>query len=357
MVRAALVTSFKGSVEVRDVPVPELEDTAMLAEVEAATLCGTDVHFWEGMMRAQALPYIPGHETAGRIVEIKGQRSDILGQPLQTGDRILMAYPWCGRCYYCTVAANPTLCPNAGRFGRQDVAQYPHLLGGCAELHYVPTGSDVIRIPDAVPSPLAASAACALRTVMHGFELLGPIAPHETVVVQGSGPIGLYALAVARDRGANTVHVIGAPSSRLDVAKGWGADDCLNIEEVRDVAERHRWVLDRTGNRGADVVIQCATGAAVPEGLDFTRPGGRFLSIGAGGLPDKPYSIGTKTYIGFRAGEARHYLSALTFLATKRGIDFERVLSHQFPLSRVHEALQGMAEGREVKPVVLPTTT
>ena len=291
---------------------------------------------------------------AGRIVEIRGERSDILGEPLKPGDRVLMAYPWCGRCYYCRVANQPTLCQVAGRFGRQQVDQYPHLLGGCAELHYVPTGSDIIRIPDNVSSPLAASAACALRTVMHGMELLGSIAPHETVVIQGSGPIGLYALAVARDRGASTVHVIGAPASRLEVAKQFGADDCLNIEDMPDVAERHKWVLNRTRGRGADVVIQCATGAAIPEGLDFTRHGGRFLSIGAGGMSDKPYSIGTKTYIGFRAGEARHYLSALTFLATNKDVPFERVLSNQFPLSRVHEALQGMAEGREVKPVVLP---
>jgi D-arabinose 1-dehydrogenase-like Zn-dependent alcohol dehydrogenase len=354
MARAALVNTFNGPVEVLDIPEPELEPTAMLAEVEAATLCGTDVHFWQGMMRSQALPYIPGHETAGRIVQISGERYDILGQQLKPGDRVLMAYPWCGHCYYCTVANEPTLCPNAGRFGRQQVDAYPHLLGGCAEMHYVPTASDVIRIPDNVSSPLAASAACALRTVMHGFELLGPIAPHETVVIQGSGPIGLYALAVARDRGANTVHVVGAPASRLEIARSFGADDILNIEDMRDVADRQKWVLDRTGNRGADIVVQCATGAAIPEGLDFTRSGGRFLSIGAGGLPDKPYSIGTKTYIGFRAGEARHYLSALTFLSTKTGIAFERVLSREFPLSRVHEALQGMADGTEVKPVVLP---
>ena len=354
MARAALVTAFRAPVEVRDVPEPELEPTAMIAEVEAATLCGTDVHFWEGLMRAQALPYIPGHETAGRVLEVNGERRDILGRPIKPGDRVLMAYPWCRRCYYCTVANDPTLCPNAGRFGRQHVEQFPHLLGGCAELHYVPTGSDIICIPNEVSSPLAASAACALRTVMHGFEMLGPIAPHETVVIQGSGPIGLYALAVARERGAGTVHVIGAPATRLEVAKAFGADDILNIEEVRDVSDRHNWVLDRTGRRGADIVVQCAAGPAIPEGLDFTRAGGRFLSIGAGGTPDKPYNIGTKTYIGFRAGEARHYLDALTFLATKKSFPFERILSREFPLSRVHEALQGMADGTEVKPVVLP---
>src|SRR5438128_238890 len=127
MPRAALVTSFRGPVEVRETKVPELEPGAVLAEVEAATLCGTDVHFWEGQLRPETLPYIPGHETAGRVVEIKGERLDILGQPLKPGDRILMAYPYCGHCYYCAVANQPSLCPVAGRFGRLNVDEFPHL--------------------------------------------------------------------------------------------------------------------------------------------------------------------------------------------------------------------------------------
>jgi L-iditol 2-dehydrogenase len=356
MARAAIIAESHGPVEVRDIQIPDLEAGAALTEVEAATLCGTDVHFWEGQLREEGLPYIPGHETAGRILEVKGDRFDILGQPLKSGDRVLWAYPWCGSCYYCTVANQPTLCPVAGRFGRHRIDRFPYLLGGCAEYHYVPVRSDVIKIPDAVSSPLAASAACALRTVMHGFELLGAVASHETVVIQGSGPIGLYSLAVARDRGANKVFVIGAPDSRLKVALDWGADDTLSIEDVSDQKARRQWVLDRTGSRGADITIQAASGAAIPEGLEMTRQGGRFLSIGAGGGTGSisPSTFGSKTYIGFRAGAARHYHQALTFLATRRHLDFESVLSNRFPLERVHEALQGMAEGREIKPVVLP---
>src|SRR5215208_78417 len=255
MARAALITQSHGPVEVQDVREPDLEPTGMLAEVEAATLCGTDVHFWEGQIRQEGLPYIPGHETAGRIVQINGKRQDILGQELKAGDRILWAYPWCGHCYYCAVANQPTLCQVAARFGRQRIDQYPYLLGGCAEYHYVPTGSDVIRVPDEVSSPQAASAACALRTIMHGFEHLGALYPHETVVIQGSGPIGLYALAVARDRGAGRILVIGAPAERLKVALEWGADEILNIEDVSDIASRKQWVLERSGRRGADVVI------------------------------------------------------------------------------------------------------
>ena len=276
---AAVITEHGKPLEMQRVPIPELEPTAILARVDAATLCGTDVHFWHGMGGASKPPYIPGHETAGIIEEVRGERLDILGKPLKPGDRVLFTYSFCGHCYYCTVAHQPTLCGQGVRFGRARADQPPYLRGGCAEYHYFPPGSEIIRVPDEVPSPLAASAACALRTVMHGFERLGALATHETVVVQGCGPVGLYALAVARDRGAQRVLVIGAPAGRLEVATAWGADATLNLEDVPEVEARRDWVREQTGGRGADVVVQAATGMAIPEGIGLVRPGGRFPRV------------------------------------------------------------------------------
>ena len=358
---AAVITEYGKPLEMRRVPLPELEPTAILARVDAATLCGTDVHFWHGTSRgATNPPYIPGHETAGIIEEIRGERHDILGQPLKRGDRILCAYSFCGHCYYCTVARQPTLCSESVRFGRARVDQPPYLLGGCAEYHYFPPGSEIILVPDEVPSPLAASAACALRTVMHGFERLGPLATHETVVVQGCGPVGLYALAVARDRGAKRVLVIGAPAGRLDVATAWGADAILNLEEVPEVEDRRDWVRERTGGRGADVVVQAATGLAIPEGIALVRPGGRYLSIGntSENLTIPGAELGKNLqFISVRAAEGRHFYQGLQFLATRRDIPFDRLITGTYTLDRVSEALEAMADFREVKAVVLPGKT
>ena len=219
---AAVLTAFHQPTELQRVPVPDLEPTALLVRVDAATLCGTDVHIWHGQYGSLALPVIPGHETAGTIVDKNGERRDLTGVPLNRGDRVIWAYPFCGHCFFCTVAHQPTLCQSGARYGRERSDQPPYLLGGCAEYHYVPPGCDVIRVPDEVSSPLAASAACALRTIMHGFERLGPVGSHETILVQGAGPVGLYAAAVARARGAGKVLVIGAPASRLQVATGMG---------------------------------------------------------------------------------------------------------------------------------------
>ena len=355
--RAAVVTDFRQPLEIRSVPYPELEPTGLLMRVDAATLCGTDVHCWNGRMPADRLPYIPGHETTGSIVEMNGARTDLLGEPLGEGDRIISTYPHCGHCYYCTVAGDPAGCINSYAFGRVPADRPPYLMGGCAEFHYIPPGCDIIRVPAEVPSPLAASAACSLRTVMHGFERLGPLASHETVLVQGCGPVGLYAAAVARDRGARKVLVIGAPEARLQVARAWGADATLNLDEQTDAGARREWAMDQTDGLGPDVVIQCATAAAIPEGLALVRPRGRYLTIGGGDgeISVSANALRDRNIIGVGGSLGRHFYQAITFLATrKNNFPFESLISGVYSLEGVSQALQAMSEFREVKPVVFP---
>src|SRR5205807_2631315 len=168
-------------------------------------------------------------------------------------------------------------------WGHNRSDRFPYLLGSCAEYMYVPPPCLIIKVPEEVSSASAAASACAYRTVMHGFERLGAIKSNEIVLIQGSGPLGNFATAVARDHGAKNVLVIGAPAARLNVTKRMGADAVLNLEEVTDTKDRRQWARDHTEGRGADVVIQVANNMAVPEGLTMLRGGGRYLNIGAGG--------------------------------------------------------------------------
>jgi L-iditol 2-dehydrogenase len=355
--RAAVITRFNEPLEIRQVQIPTLEKGGMLARVEAATLCGTDVHRWHGSLGIErSIPFIPGHETCGTVVEINGERTDLLGRPLKAGDRVLWAYPSCGRCYYCSVARQTTLCSQKISWGHQKIDEFPHLLGGLAEYQYAPPASAVISVPDEVSSSLAASAACALRTVMSGFERLGAIASHETVVIQGAGPLGLYATAVARDHGADRVIVVGAPATRLEVAEEFGADAVLDLEQVADPKDRIAWVRDQTGGRGGDVVIQVASGEAVGEGLQMVRPGGRYVSIGGGGHNAVPLeALGRAiSYVNIQQAEPRHWLQAVRFLASRRAIPFERIITGSYSLEGASEAFRLMAEFKIVKPVIYP---
>jgi L-iditol 2-dehydrogenase len=355
--KAAVITEFNKPLEVKAVQIPELEPGGMLARVEAATLCGTDVHRWHGSLAvAGSLPFIPGHETCGTVAEINGARTDLLGRPLQRGDRVLWAYPSCGHCYYCAVARQHTLCAAKQSWGHQKIDEFPYLLGGLAEYQYAPPACAVISVPDEVSSPLAASAGCALRTVMSGFERLGQIASHETVVIQGAGPLGLYATALARDHGANKVLVVGAPATRLEVATEFGADAVLDLECVTDAHDRIAWVRKQTDGRGGDVVIQVATGDAVGEGLLMTRPGGRYVSIGVGGGNPVPLeALGRAiSYVNIAQAEPRHWLQAVRFLASRRSYPFERIITGAYGLDGASEAFRLMSEFKIVKPVIYP---
>jgi L-iditol 2-dehydrogenase len=266
------------------------------------------------------------------------------------------SYVSCGSCYWCAVAVQPCVCPHRASWGHNRSDQFPFLLGSCAEYMYVPPPCLIVKVPEAVSSALAAAAACAYRTVMHGYDRLGAIKSHETVVIQGSGPLGNFATAVARDHGAKQVLVIGAPAARLEVTKRMGADAVLNLEEVTDPADRRKWVLGHTDGRGADVVVQVANNAATPEGLGMLRRGGRFVHIGAGGskaniaveaLPEE------FTLYTVRSGEPRHWLQALDFLATRKDrYPFDDMISASYSLDQINEAMAAMANYQVVKPVI-----
>lgn len=364
---AAVVTAFGQPPELWKLPLPEPEPGGIIIKVDAATLCGTDAHRWSGKLQERAnpdlpflptvdVPYVPGHETCGSIVEMRGTVHDIEGRPLKIGDRIISSYSHCGHCYYCRVAAQPTLCHEKQVYGASPPQKF---FGGCAEYHAFPGQCSFIRIPDEVPPPVAASATCALRTIMHSFEQVGTVASHETILVLGSGPLGLYALAVGIDKGAQKTLAIGAPKARLDVARVWGADAVLDLADMADAQARIDWVREQTQGRGADIVINCATASSFTEALRMARPGGKLVQVAVGG----PAPMQVQQNLLFRGvqvlstvmAEARHFYQAIQFVATRADrFDFAKLISNSYPLSRTGEALKAMEELTEVKPLILP---
>src|SRR5258706_7776176 len=121
---------------------------------------------------------------------------------------------------------------------------------------------------------------CGAPTGLHAVERAG-IELGDTVVVQGSGPVGLNAAIFAQLSGASRVLVVGAPAARLDSARALGAEETLDIGVETEPAARVAWVRQRTRGRGADVVIE-ATGnpKALPEGLEMLRDAGRYVVVG-----------------------------------------------------------------------------
>lgn len=362
--RAAVLRAPRQKVEIREIEILPPEPGAIVARVEAATVCGTDVHIWEGDLEPE-WPVGMGHEMVGRVAALgDGVVRDASDQPLAIGDRIVWAYPWCGKCYYCAVARQPTLCPYTRMNGWRSAEKYPFLCGGFADYSYILPDCRPVKVPDEVDSRVASSATCALRTVVHAFERLetfGGIGVQPSITVLGTGPVGLYALAVSIASGAALTISIGAPAHRIRVAEQWGASHTINLEEVRDPRERIELVKKWTDGRGADLVIDAAGPVdAFEDALAMVRRGGRILVIGqstANTVPFSPRRINKDMLeiIGVVSAHVTHFYKAMQFLKSQRHrFRFEDMLTNSYPLSGVTEALQSMAALREIKPAILP---
>ena len=120
------------------------------------------------------------------------------------------------------------------------------------------------------------------------------------MVVQGTGPIGILALAAAREMGAGRVIAVGAPESpRLELARRFGADATVDIDEVAAPADRIAAVREIVGGYGADLVMDCSGHpSAGPEGIEFLRDGGTYVEMGqftdAGSIETNWHRICTK---------------------------------------------------------------
>jgi D-arabinose 1-dehydrogenase-like Zn-dependent alcohol dehydrogenase len=359
---AAVLTAYQQPVEVQELDVPALEAGAALVAVEASTMCGTDVHIAKGQLSAfSRLPAVLGHEIVGRVVALGKERTrDALDVPLAEGDRVVWSYAWCGHCFWCTTARQPTLCANARMYGWGPTTTFPHLTGGWTEYSYVMPQCKMLKVPEDIETPVVASATCAFRSVMHGYERIGPIEPMETVVIQGSGPVGLYALAYAVQAGARQVLCIGAPQERLAVATGWGASRVFDVTTT-DREERRDLIMDLTESRGADLVVECSgVGAALSEGFDLVRKGGRYLVIGQAdptpvSLRGTDFNLRQVTVAGNLSGDIPHYYRAVRFLADFGDrFRFADLIGRDYGLAEVNDAIAAMSQMREIKPVILP---
>jgi threonine dehydrogenase-like Zn-dependent dehydrogenase len=364
---AAVLREFGQALDLAVVDIPALESGTALVDVVMAGLCGTDVHLQDGRL-AIPLPVIPGHEAVGRIAALgEGLERDATGTPLALGDLVGWASSIpCGRCRACVQHLQHSLCPSRTVYGiNQSVDAWPHASGAWAERIYLQRGTTVVKLPDSV-SPLDVIAlGCAGPTAVHGVVGLLKVGVGESVVVQGAGPVGLASAMLAKLAGARTVVVIGAPAFRLEAALAMGAaDHVVDIQLAPDPGARQRLVRSLFGNEDPDVVVE-ATGvpAAVVEGIDLCRAGGRYLILGQytdhGPVPLNPHFVTRKqlTVLGSWAFTGADYLAYVELLPALIQRFDPATLVTTFPLEHANVALDKMRTGQVVKPVIVPGTS
>ncbi|MHC5006760.1 MAG: zinc-binding dehydrogenase [Planctomycetota bacterium] len=361
-VRAAVMTEPEAPIELWELDDPALEDGSVLLETVASEVCGTDVHLHHGRLAGVPYPIVPGHVSVGRVLEARGVDTDAVGAAIGPGDEVTFydVHETCHDCYYCTVARQPNRCPSRRVYGITYSA-HDGPLGGWAERIYLKPGVRVIKLPDGLSADDVIGGGCGLFTGFATVERSG-LAMGDTVVVQGSGPVGLSAAAFSRLRGAGTVVVIGAPRSRLDLALQLGADVVLLLQE-KSREERAAAINDLTAGRGTDVVIEASGNPeAVAEGLDLLRDGGTYV-IGGHYTDTGSVSINPHLQVNRKHADVRgqwgtdfhHIVRALRILAKHRQrLPFDRVIGSRYGLEQANQALDDVASLRVTKAIIDP---
>jgi L-iditol 2-dehydrogenase len=350
--RAAVLDGVGGKFSVAEAPVPDPGPGSIVVKQELCGVCGTDVHIYQGHMPTVPSPVVLGHEIVGRVVACgEGVSADCTGRPLAEGDLIGIK-PGVSdtSSYFATVAHQPTLSPGLGSYGFASplLRHLPlEVTGGFASYQWLIPGTPVYKM-DA--DPVAASLLEPLSVGIHAASR-ARYTVGDTVVIQGAGPIGLMALIGAKEHGAFTTIVIGAPADRLAFARELGADLTIDITEVTDPAERARLVRDASGHGlGADIVIE-ATGVlqALPEGFGLLRRGGQYVTCGhftnVGDVPLNPWAHFTFkqiTLYGVWASAHEHFVQARQ-LIERNAYPFTKFVSHQLPLERVADGIAAMS--------------
>lgn len=339
MTMHGLVFDGPGSSGWREVPLPTpRDDRDAIVRVDATTICGTDLHILKGDVPEVSAGRILGHEAVGTVVEAGPTTG------WNVGDRVLVScISGCGRCRFC----------REGRYGQCQGGGgwvLGHLIDGTqAEFVRVPfADTSLFAVPDSVSDEAALMLSDITPTSYEVGVLNGMVRPGDTVVVVGSGPIGLAAVMTAQLFSPAHIVAVDTAPSRLEAAKALGADVVVDARLGNE--ELTKVVAGLTGGLGADVVMEAVgTPATFETCTEVVRPGGHVANIGVHGAAatlhlETLWSRNVTITTGLVDTSSTPQL--LSMVASGQ-LDVASLVTHRFQLHEMAEAYRVFSEAAE----------
>jgi L-iditol 2-dehydrogenase len=323
-------------VRIETIPTPQIGPGEVLVRVHSCGICGTDLK--KIHTGSHSAPRIFGHETSGTIV-----RTGPGVEGFTIGDRVMVFHHIpCRQCYYCRKRTFAQ-CPVYKKVGC--TAGFEPSGGGFAEyvrvMDWIVRSGGLVKIPDEVPFEQAAFVE-PVNTCLKAIHNLD-LAPDETVLVIGQGPIGILLAALAARTGAKVLTSDLYPE-RHAVAATYGLNHPLDAarENIVEAARRE------SEGRGADAVILAVGGnALIRTAMDAARPGGRILLFaqtqhGEAVIDPAAVCMDEKTLLGSYSAsvEIQEEGARLVFEGYRNGFDLTKLISHRFPLEKAVEAIE-----------------
>ncbi|SDM37377.1 zinc-dependent alcohol dehydrogenase [Nonomuraea jiangxiensis] len=351
-VRAA-VRVAPGTTEMQEFPLPAIDDDSALLRVEVAGICGTDVKMYASPPSMIHGRVIMGHENVGVIAQAGARFRERHG--LTEGDRVFVEhYVGCFACEWCRIgeyrhceATDWRTNPDARRYGYTSADNPGTLWGGFGEYMYLPWNAVLHRVPDTVTAELAGLVTPLSNGIEWALRAAG-VGYGDTVLIQGPGQQGLSQVVACKQAGASRIIVSGTTrdKTRLDLARELGADDVIDILQ-EDPLEK---VMDLTGGRGVDFVLDCTSRAGTAPvllGIDaLVRREGTLLIQGElAAFPDFPVKKLTEKAITIKSARGHSFKAcelALDQLASRR-FPLERLATHRYGIDQVDHAIRVLA--------------
>ena len=346
--RALRKTGRHAGAELQEIPIPEPGEGEVLVRVHAASICGTDLHIYDWNEWAESrIPRVPmtfGHELAGTVEAVGAEVHHV-----ETGAFVAAeTHIACGQCATCR-SGRAHICERLRILGVDTDGAFADFVVVTAENAWV-VGEGITPDVDTIMEPFGNAVHAAFGT--GGGEDLAT----NAVAVIGCGPIGLFAVGIARALGAWKVIAIEPNSFRRAMAGPMGADLVIDPTQTDPVAA----VTEATNGSGAEVVLEMSGNArAIDQGTRMLARGGRMSFLG---LPDGPVTLDLNDQVIFKEARLqgitgremfRTWQQTTTLLSTGR-VDVAPVVTHRFGLDRFEEAFQTTASGASGKVILLP---
>jgi threonine 3-dehydrogenase len=330
---------------IEEVPVPRHGDDEVLVQVEAASVCGTDlhIHHWDEWSQQRIAPPLTlGHEFAGTVVAAgKNVRH------VQEGDYVSAeSHVTCGMCFHC-------------RTGQAHMCEQTRILGvdrdgAFAEFVVVPESviwkNDRSKLPPEIATLQEPFGNAVFATGSQ--DLAG-----RSVAVLGCGPIGLFTIGIAHASGAATVLAADRTPFRLALASAMGATDALNIAETKDVPG---WFRESNEGFGLDIVFEMSgSPRAITDAFKIVRNGGRVILFG---IPSRPVEIDVAEAMIFKnlsvlALNGRRIFETwykTRWMLESGVVDLRPLITHRYDLGKMDVALHQLQAGEACKIILYP---
>lgn len=354
--RIALFEGNHGQIVLRELPLPVPAAGETLVRVLGCTLCGSDLHSFEGR-RTVPVPTILGHEIVGEIIDQGpgSPREDLQGQSLNPGDRVTWAIvAHCGDCFYCRRGL-PQKCLRGVKYGHEPLRDERSLNGGLASHCLLAPGSTIQKLPPEIPLAMVAPASCATATIAAACEAAGDLRGAD-VGIFGAGLLGLTACAMAHDRGASRVYCVEPAARRRSRVIQFGAIGCDSSGQLSSLLQSNE------APPGLDVVLEVSgSTAAVEQSLPLLRIGGTAVLVGAV-FPGPPAGIVPEQIVrrqltlrGIHNYAPRHLEQAVAFLAGAVGRwPLEDLVTDWLPLEEIGPAFLLARDPARIRVGVVP---